>query len=95
MNIYDVIKKPLVTEKAMQAQGSLPCYTFEVDKRASKDDIRQSVEKLFGVHVLKVNTSRVRGKLKKVGRSEGYVANWKKAIVALKVGEKIEVIEGV
>lgn len=95
MNIYDVIKKPLVTEKGLKSQGACPSYSFEVDKRATKDDIRRSVERLFKVNVVKVNTSRVRGKVKRVGSSSGRKPNWKKAIVALKTGQKIEVFEGV
>lgn len=95
MDIYHVIKRPLVTEKGIKAQGSLPSYTFEVDKKATKDDVKKSIEKIFNVSVLKVNTSLVRGKLKRVGRSMGYQSNWKKAIVALKAGDKIEIFEGV
>lgn len=95
MNIYEVIKRPLVTEKGMKAQGTLPAYTFEIDKRATKDDVRRSVEKIFGVHVVKVNTSRLRGKVKRVGNSIGRRPNWKKAIVALRAGEKIEIFEGI
>ncbi len=99
MKEYDVIKKPLVTEKALAPKinkdGLASHYSFEVDRRANKIDIKRAVEKLFKVHVVKVNTSIVTGKLKKVGRSIGYRSNWKKATVNLKSGEKIELFEGV
>lgn len=93
MNIYDVIKKPLVTEKAMASRGVYPCYAFVVDRRADKIQIRQAVEKLFGVHVLSVNTSVVPGKKRRVGRFVGMRPTWKKALVVLKEGEKIQVFE--
>jgi large subunit ribosomal protein L23 len=96
MKDYDVIKKPLVTEKAVSSPSSTGSfYAFEVARQATKTDIKRAVEKLFKVHVVKVNTAIVCGKLKKVGRSQGYRSNWKKAMVSLKAGEKIEIFEGV
>lgn len=79
MNLYQVVKKPIVTEKSTM-QASQGKYVFEVDKRASKKDIKQAVEKLFSVTVLGVTTANVRG-------------DWKKAVVTLKEGDKIELFE--
>lgn len=95
MDLHQVIKKPIVTERALAGQGEKPCYVFSVDLKADKGLIRAAVEQLFKVHVTDVNTSIVHGKVKKVGRSEGQRSNWKKAFVRLKVGEKIEFFEGV
>ena len=93
MTIYDIIKKPLVTEKSMASRGVNPCYAFVVDRRAGKTQIRQAVEKLFGVHVLSVNTAVIPGKKRRVGRFTGMRPTWKKAMVMLKEGEKIQVFE--
>lgn len=93
MTIYDVIKKPLVTEKALLSRGVYPCYAFVVDRRAGKTEIKTAVEKLFGVHVLSVNTAVVPGKKRRVGRFVGMRPTWKKALVMLKEGEKIQVFE--
>lgn len=96
MNPYQVIKKPLLTEKTMAArEGTSTLYTFAVDRQADKPSIRKAVEKLFKVHVKKINTAIIRGKMKRVGRSEGQRSNWKKAWVELAPGEKIELFEGV
>ncbi|MDO8519003.1 MAG: 50S ribosomal protein L23 [Deltaproteobacteria bacterium] len=95
MDLYQVIKKPLVTEKAMMQSGTAPQYAFVVERTADKNAIRNAVEKLFKVHVTGINTLIVRGKDKRVGRSIGRKPNWKKAIVTLKEGEKIELFEGV
>lgn len=96
MNTYDIIKRPLVTEKVLAApKGENNRYAFVVSVAAGKKEIRSAVEKLFNVHVKKINTAIVRGKVKKVGRSMGQRSNWKKALVELKAGEKIEIFEGV
>ncbi len=96
MNLYQVIKKPLITEKAMAAREAVAgLYAFVVDREADKTEIRAAVEKLFKVHVKKINTAIMRGKTKKVGRSVGRRSNWKKAWVELAAGEKIEFFEGV
>ncbi len=78
----DIIIKPVITEKSNEAieEGK---YTFKVDKRATKVDIANAVEKLFNVKVLKVNTTHVRGKDKRVGVHQGKTASWKKAIVMI------------
>ena len=77
-----IIKKPIVTERSnfAQSQGK---YTFEVDKKATKIEIRNAVEKLFNVKVLDVRTMNVRGKQKRVGVHQGMTSDWKKAIVTV------------
>jgi len=82
MRPEDIIIAPIVTEKTnnMMQEGK---YTFEVNKKATKVDIANAVEKLFEVKVLKVNTMTVNGKMKRVGRYEGKTSDWKKAIVTI------------
>ena len=79
---YDIIKKPIITEKTM-GQSAEKKYTFEVAKDVNKIQIKQAVEEVFGVKVKKVNTMNVLGKVKTMGRNEGKRADWKKAIVIL------------
>lgn len=80
----DIIIKPIITEKSnMEMQAGK--YTFEVNKKATKVDVKRAVEKLFNVKVLKVNTINVSGKEKRVGRNVGKTADWKKAIVSIDV----------
>ena len=85
----DIIIKPIITEKSnveMQAGK----YTFEVNKKATKVDVKRAVEKLFNVKVLKVNTINVSGKEKRVGKNIGKTADWKKAIVSIDVNPGAE-----
>ena len=93
--LYRTIVRPIVTEKtsvAMQDRGE---YVFEVASDASKPAIRQAIEQLFGVKVTGVWTSNQRGKIRRVGKSAGQRPNWKKAIVTLREGDKIEgIFEG-
>ena len=95
MTAYDIVKRPLVTEKSTQLKDLFRQYTFQVDPRANKYQIRQAVESIFKVHVTDVKTAVQRGKYRRVGRGMGKRPNWKKAIVTLKEGEKIEFFEGV
>ena len=88
----DVIIKPLITEKSYSLVGQNK-YTFVVAPDANKIEIKKAVEDLFKVKVLKVNTMNVQGKLKRVRRSTGYGSDYKKAIVTLRPGDKIEVFE--
>lgn len=91
---YDIVIKPIITEKSMEdmAEGK---YTFEVDKRANKTEVKKAVEHLFGVEVDKVSTMNVRGKEKRMGRFVGRRKDWKKAIVKLTPDSKtIEFFEG-
>ncbi len=93
-NLYQVIKRPIITEKST-AQVAENKYTFEVDRRASKNEIGQAVEKLFGVTVLDVQTANVRGKETRSGRRRTVSkrSDWKKAVVTIKEGDKIELFE--
>lgn len=95
MDIYTVIRKPLVTEKSTIARDEENKYLFEVDRRATKIDIRNAVEKIFKVHVVNVRTMNMTGKKKRIGRIAGRRRNWKKAVITLTPGSSIEVHEGV
>lgn len=94
MNINDVIKGPLITEKLDQAREQFQKYAFIVDRKATKHDVARAVSNLFKVTVEDVRTLIVRGKVKRVGKSMGKRPNWKKAVVTLKEGDKIELFEG-
>lgn len=93
MNLTDIIKGPIITEKLDQAREELHHYSFLVDKRANKTEIRHAVEKLFKVNVVEVRTSIHRGKKKRIGRSFGQRPNWKRAVVTLKEGQSIDLFE--
>lgn len=82
MRAEDIIVAPIVTEKS-SAELQDGKYTFEVNKKATKIEIANAVEKLFGVKVLKVNTISVKGKEKRMGRTSGMTPDWKKAIVTI------------
>ena len=93
MNSYDIIKRPIITEKSMKVEtdrqgNEIKKYTFEVPKTVNKLEIKYAVEEVFGVKVAKVNTMNYEGKLKRMGRYEGRRASWKKAIVTLKPDSK-------
>ena len=91
---YDVLKRPVVTERSMDDSAEKK-YTFIVDKRANKTEIKNAVEEAFGVQVVKVNTANFDGKLKRQGRTQGYTPSYKKAIVKLSESSKtIEFFEG-
>ena len=92
--IYNVIKRPVITEKGLTLKENERTLCFEVDNNASKTQIHEAVEQLFKVKVLDVKTSIVRGKFRRIGRSEGQRSNWKKAIVTLKEGDAIQLFEG-
>ena len=94
MQLYEVLRRPLITEKntALQAQGK---YAFEVAGEANKHQIEQAVEKAFKVKVTAVNVMTVAGKTRRVGRRQVLTQSWKKAIVTLKQGDKIELFEGI
>ncbi len=94
MQLYDVIRRPLVTEKntSLQAQGK---YAFEIAKEANKEQVKKSVEKAFKVTVTGVNILNVRGRERRVGRRVVTGSSWKKAVVTLKPGDKIQIFEGV
>ena len=87
MNSYDIIRRPILTEKSY-AGIAAKTYTFEVAKSANKVEIKKAVEEVFGVKVEKVTTVTVNGKLKRQGRTQGYTPDWKKATVTLSKDSK-------
>jgi len=89
MTIYEVLKRPLVTEKGVTKKDEERTLCFEVAPSANKTQVRQAVEKLFGVKVEDVRTSNFEGKLRRRGKFSGYRSDWKKAYVKLKAGEKV------
>jgi large subunit ribosomal protein L23 len=95
MELYHVIKRPLITEKGMRNTEEHNTVVFHVDRRANKVLIKQAVEALFQVKVLEVNTLNVRGKKKRVRMKEGKKPDWKKAYVTLRAGDSITFFEGV
>ncbi|MCB9800178.1 MAG: 50S ribosomal protein L23 [Candidatus Omnitrophica bacterium] len=91
LHIYDIIKEPLITEKLAREEEKLGKYAFKVHPQANKKQIKSAVEKVFNVHVSSVNTSNQAGKWRRVRYQAGKTANWKKAIVTLKKGDKIDI----
>ena len=89
MNIYDVIKRPIVTEKGVAKKDAERTLCFEVAQEANKVMVKSAVEQLFKVKVAGVRTVNQVGKLRRRGRFTGYRSDWKKAYVTLKAGEKI------
>lgn len=89
----EVLIKPIVTERTMDLLADNK-YTFKVNKAANKIEIRKAVEEMFKVTVTNVTTMNVKGKVKRMGRFEGKTSSWKKAIVTLQAGDKIELYEG-
>ena len=88
-----VIRKPLVTEKITRLQEKLNQYAFEVDPGANKIEIKHAIEERFKVKVTAVRTMNVRGKVKRLGRFTGRRANWKKAVITLAPGDKLDLFE--
>ncbi len=89
----DILKKPVVTEKSTSLLQDNK-YTFVVDPAANKTEIKQAVESIFKVKVTKVNTLRVKGRIKRVRNIPGKTPDYKKAVVTLRAGDKIEIFEG-
>ena len=89
---HEIIVRPLITEKNTNLM-LFNKYSFEVLRSASKPEIKRAIETLFNVSVEKVHTMNVRGKLKRRGREMGYTREWKKAIVTLVPGDRIEIFE--
>ncbi|MFC2035952.1 50S ribosomal protein L23 [Chloroflexota bacterium] len=94
MHLYQILQHPLITEKytILQAQGK---YAFKVAGGANKPQIKQAVEKVFKVEVTAVNVMTAPGKKRRLGRRQLPAHPWKKAVVTLKPGDKIELFEGV
>ena len=93
MNQFQVIKKPLITEKTSLGREESNMVAFIVDRNATKIEIKQAVEKFFKAEVAGVNTVTVAGKRKRFGRHEGKRSNWKKAYVTLKEGSSVDFFE--
>lgn len=93
-NPYSIIKRPVITEKSTDLREASNQIVFEVARNANKVEIRQAIEALFKVKVLQVQTMKVVGKMRKVGKSSGQKSDWKKAIVKLKAGDSIPIFEG-
>ncbi len=94
-NFYSIIKSPVITEKSTAKLAEANQVIFWVDLNANKNEIKEAVEKIFNVTVLNVNTHRVTGKIKRMGKYEGKRPTRKKAYVSLKEGDKIGIFEGV
>jgi len=94
ISTYDILRRPLITEKStgLQADGK---YSFEVSVRATKHQIKTAVEQAFKVGVTAVNVQSIRGKTKRVKSGYTTAPSWKKAVVSLKPGDKIELFEGI
>ncbi|MBW1696723.1 MAG: 50S ribosomal protein L23 [Deltaproteobacteria bacterium] len=92
---YDIIKRPLITEKTTIQKDSFNQVSFEVDRGANRVEIKRAVEKLFNVRVASVQTMQMKGKRKRRGWIVGKRKDWKKAIVTLMPGERIDFFEGV
>jgi large subunit ribosomal protein L23 len=95
MEVHQIIRKLLVTEKSTLAREESNKYIFEVNRKANKVEIGEAVEKLFKVKVVDVCVMNVLGKKKRTGRVIGQKSSWKKAIVTLTAGNRIEIFEGV
>ena len=89
-----IIRRPLITEKSTRQKEESRQYVFEVHRDTNKIEIQSAVERLFKVKVLQVRTSNVLGKIKRLGRRYGKRPDWKKAIITLKEGDRIDFFEG-
>jgi large subunit ribosomal protein L23 len=94
-NIYKVLKRPLITEKSTIEKDLRNKLFFEVDRSANKIEIKKAVEQIFKVDVLGVRTVNMKGKTKRVGRYTTKQSDWKKAVVTIKPGQRVEFFEGV
>ncbi|MEJ5348388.1 MAG: 50S ribosomal protein L23 [Desulfosoma sp.] len=92
---YSILKRPLITEKSTSDKEEHNKLHFEVDRRANKIEIKEAVEKIFKVDVLEVRTLTVKGYNKRVGRHVVRTGDWKKAVVTIKPGQRVEFFEGV
>jgi len=95
MDPHQIIIKPVISEKSYNLIETESQYTFQVDKRADKNQIKRAIEEAFDVKVHKVNTVNVKSKPKRQGFYRGRTATWKKAVIRLAEGEHIELFEGV
>jgi large subunit ribosomal protein L23 len=95
MTPYEILKRPVITEKSTIQKEANNQLTFEVDRRANKVEIRRAVEQVFNAKVVSVRTIQMKGKVKRFGRTLGKRRNWKKAIVTLAPGARVDFFEGV
>ena len=95
MDPHQIIIRPVISEKSYNLIESEGQYTFQVDRRANKNQIKHAVESAFDVRVQKVNTAHVKSKPKRQGLTRGRTSMWKKAVVKLAEGDRIELFEGV
>ena len=95
MDPHQIIIRPVISEKSYNLIESEGQYTFQVDQRANKNQIKRAVENAFDVSVAKVNTTNVKSKPKRQGLTRGRTSTWKKAVVKLVEGDRIELFEGV
>ena len=95
MIAHDLIKRPLITEKTNIQKESYNQITFEVDRKANRVEIKKAIEDIFNVKVAGVKTMQIKGKTKRRGQIVGKRRDWKKAIVKLMPGERIDFFEGV
>ena len=91
---YQILKKPIITEKSTQVLAEGNWVTFQVHPQANKIQIKDAVEKIFSVTVTRINTLVVPGKYRRFGRTIGHTKSWKKAMLRLKKGDKIDLFEG-
>ena len=94
MNEYDVVIRPIITEKSSLLKETANQYVFEVQRDANKIEIKKAVEKLFKVKVVSVSVVQLEGKKKRMGRFAGKKPDWKKAYVKLSPKDKITIFEG-
>lgn len=94
MHVFEVLLRPLITEKSTILQEGQNKYAFEVDSRANKVQVKTAVEESFSVKVTEVNVIIIKGKRKRFGRRLVQKPSWKKAVVSLRAGDKIQLFEG-
>ncbi len=95
MHSYEILRRPLTTEKTNKLKDEARQYAFEVDSRANKAQIKQAVEMAFRVNVLRVNVMRMPHRRRRYGRRPSYKPMWKKAIVTISPDQRIDLFEGV
>jgi len=89
-DMFQIIKRPLLTEKGTRKKEEFNEVAFEVDRRANRSEVKAAVQTLFKVKVLRVNLMQIEGKKKRIGKKVGRTADWKKALIRLAPGEAIE-----
>jgi len=93
MNFTEVLIAPILSEKSVITKDEQNRYTFRVNPNSNKTEIKKAIETLFKVKVTAVRTANLPGKLHRVGRHEGYRSDWKKAVVTVKAGQKIDMTD--